>query len=195
MLKKGVAIIIGSTLVAFAINFFIITNHLLDGGIIGIGLLAKYIFGVKPGLTIIILSIPLYFIAYFYKRIYFYNGIHGLLISSFLIDLFQPVSHWNPEGGPILVGAIIGGILIGTGVGIMLLNDISTGGSELLALIISNITSINAGLLIFFIDCLVLLIGFFYIPPVTIFYSACMVLTIGLTTSTLIRNFQIKKLE
>ncbi|WP_156288470.1 YitT family protein [Oceanobacillus salinisoli] len=193
MFKKGLAIIIGSIFVAFAINFFIIPNHLLDGGIIGIGLLAKYMFGVRPGLTIILLSIPLYVIAFYYKRVYFYNGIHGLLVSSFFIDLFRPVSSWNPEGGPIVVGAVIGGVLIGTGVGIMLLNDISTGGSELLALIISNITAINAGILIFWIDCFVLLIGSFIIPKVTIFYSACMVITIAFTTSIIIKNFSYKK--
>lgn len=189
MFKKGFALIIGSIFIAFGINFFVIPNHLLDGGVIGIGLLANYTLEVKPGLTIILLSTPVYILAYFYKRDYFYNGVHGLLISSFFIDLFHPVSLWNPEGGSIIIEAIIGGVLIGTGLGIMLLNNISKEGSDLLALILSNITSVNAGIYIFIIDCLVLFIGSFVIPEVTIFYSACMVLTIGLTTSTLIKKF------
>ncbi|WP_085991428.1 YitT family protein [Oceanobacillus senegalensis] len=189
MLKKGLAIIIGSTFIALGINSFVIPNHLLDGGIIGIGLLAKYLFEVKVGLTIILLSTPLYVIAYFYKRRYFYNGVHGLLVSSFFIDLFHPLSEWYLDDIPILIGTVIAGILIGLGIGIMLGNDISTGGLDLLALMLANITSINAGVYILIMDCLILLIGSFVIPEVTIFYSACMVLMIGFTTSLIINRF------
>ncbi|RLL43956.1 hypothetical protein D8M04_13765 [Oceanobacillus piezotolerans] len=189
MLKKAIAILLGSILIATGINLFVIPNHLLDGGIMGVGLIAKYALGVKPGLTIIILSTPLYLIAFFYNRSFFYNGVHGLLVSALFIDFFHPISYWNPSGGFLLTGAIIGGVFIGTGVGILLLNDISTGGTDLLALILSNITAINAGIFIFLIDCMVLLFGWFTIQKVSFSYSLIMVITIGLTTTGIISKF------
>ncbi|OZU88708.1 hypothetical protein CIL03_10490 [Virgibacillus indicus] len=185
MIKKIVSIIIGSSLIAIGINTFILPNHLLDGGIIGLGLIAKYAFGLKPGLTIILLSIPLYVIAFFYNRTYFINGVHGLLISSFFIDLFHPLSL--TESAPILISSLTGGLLIGSGVGIMLISETSTGGTDLLALILSKITSINAGIYIFTIDCIILFFGWLFIPEVTIIYSSILVIMIGITTSTIIK--------
>lgn len=74
----------------------------------------------------------------------------------------------------------------------MLLNNISTGATDLLALILSKITKMNAGILIFFIDCIVLLIGWFVVTEVTFFYSVIMVITVGLTTSWIIKHFKVK---
>jgi uncharacterized membrane-anchored protein YitT (DUF2179 family) len=189
MIQKAIAILLGSIFVAVGVNLFVIPNHLLDGGIMGIGLIAKYALGVKPGLTILILSSPLYLFAYFYNRSFFYNGVHGLLVSAFLIDFFHPISYWNFNGESLLMGAIIGGVFIGTGVGIMLLNEISTGGTDLLALILSDITSINAGVFIFLIDCMVLLFGWFTVQEVTFSYSVIMIITVGFTTSGIIKWF------
>jgi uncharacterized membrane-anchored protein YitT (DUF2179 family) len=189
VLRKAVSIIVGSLCIAIGVNYFVIPYHLLDGGIIGIGLILNYTFGIQPGLAIILISIPLYILAFFSNRNYFYNGIHGLLISSLLIDFFHFISLWNTGAMPILISALIAGLFIGTGIGIMLMNKISTGGTDLLALIVSNITKINPGIFIFIIDCFVLLIGWFVIPEVTFFYSCIMVLTIDCTTYLLLKKF------
>ncbi|MUK89966.1 hypothetical protein GMD78_16465 [Ornithinibacillus sp. L9] len=188
MIKKTIAILLGSGLLAAGINMFIIPNHLLDGGIIGLGLIGKYVFELKPGLTIILLSVPLYTIAFFYNRDYFYNGVHGLFVSSFLIDLFRPLSTWDAPS--ILVSSLIAGIMVGTGIGIMLSANISSGASDLLALMLSKVTHINAGIIIFIFDCVVLLLGSFIIEEVTIFYSAIMVTMVGITTSIILTIFR-----
>ncbi|WP_373893255.1 YitT family protein [Virgibacillus natechei] len=185
MIKKIIAIISGSFFIAVGINYFVIPNHLLDGGIIGLGLIGKYTFGLQPGLTIICLSIPLYMIAFFYNRKFFYNGVHGLLISSFFIDLIRPLSLF--EDTPLLISSLTGGLLIGTGVGLMLLTETSTGGLDLLALMLSKITAINVGVFIFIIDGIVLLFGWFVISEVTIIFSILLVFMVGLTTSVITR--------
>lgn len=176
-----IVILIGSLFIALGINLFVIPNHLLDGGIIGIGLIAKYTFDLKPGLTIILLSLPVYLFAWKYVRSYFYNGIHGLLISSFFIDLFHPLSHVSSF--PILTSALSGGTLIGLGIGMMLKAKSSAGGTDLLALMISKMTAINVGILIFFMDIFVILLGWLLMPQAHIFFSAIMIVVIGITTS------------
>lgn len=181
VVKRSIIILLGSCFISFGINFFIIPNHLINGGIIGLGIIANYAFQFKPGLTIITLSLPLYFIAWFYFRTYFYNGLHGLLVSSFFIDLFQPLSKLI-ETPPILISSLIGGLFIGIGIGVMLLIKASTGGGDLLALMISNLTLINVGILIFMIDSLVILIGGIVVQDAQVFFSFLMVFMIGLTT-------------
>ncbi|MEN2768405.1 YitT family protein [Ornithinibacillus xuwenensis] len=180
MIQKAIAIVTGSIFIAIGINFFVIPHHLLDGGIIGIGLIGKYAFGFIPGLTIIILSLPLYVIAYFYYKSYFYNGIHGLLVTSFFIDLLRPIAHYSST--PIFMSSLIGGLLIGIGVSILLTNNISTGGSDLLALILARLSSINVGVIILIFDSLVILTGSIVIPQTNILYSTVLVSMVGITT-------------
>ncbi|WP_026907047.1 YitT family protein [Paucisalibacillus globulus] len=180
MIQKALAIIFGSLLIAIGINFFVIPHHLVEGGIIGVGLIGKYAFNFQPGLTIIILSSPLYFIAFLFERKYFFNGIHGLLVSSFFIDLFQSISLHTTV--PIFISSLTGGLIIGIGISILLVNNISSGAMDLLALILSKKTSINVGFFILFFDSFVILIGSIVISETTIIYSALLVATVGFTT-------------
>ena len=91
LFKKGLVILVGSIFIALGINLFLIPYKVLDGGIIGIALILNYLWALKPGLMIILFSIPVFIIAWFSYREYFYNSLHGMIVSSFLIDLLGPM--------------------------------------------------------------------------------------------------------
>jgi uncharacterized membrane-anchored protein YitT (DUF2179 family) len=183
MLKKIMTTIIGSIFLAIGINVFLVPHHLLDGGIIGIGLIVKYIWRVKVGLAIILLSIPLYIIAWFYYRPFFYNSLHGLLFSSLMIDMFSVLR------GVIMLdpipSSIIGGVLVGLGIGMMLREETSTGGTDLLAQFIARMTNWNVGIIIFLIDALIITIGSFVIDSTSFLYSLIVVTVVGVVTTML----------
>jgi uncharacterized membrane-anchored protein YitT (DUF2179 family) len=183
MLEKAIAIIVGSILLGIGINVFLVPYELLDGGIIGISLIIKYIWNVKVGFTIILLSIPLYVIAWFYYRSYFYNSLHGMLFSSLMIDVLSPLRGILEL--PILFSAIIGGALVGTGIGIMLRYDTSTGGTDLLAQFISRLTNYNVGILIFIIDGIVIFCGSWIVGSDVFLYSVIVVTMVGAVTTML----------
>lgn len=179
--RIGVMISIGSIFLSIGINLFLTPYKVLDGGIIGIGLILHYLLGLKAGLMIIFLSIPIFFIAWIYYRKYFYNSLHGMLISSFFIDLMKPFSgiiHLAP-----LISSIIGGILVGLRIGLMLRIGTSTGGTDLLAQFLFEKTGINVGILIFFIDAVVILLGGLLISGETFLLSCVTILAVGLTTT------------
>ncbi|WP_209812203.1 YitT family protein [Ammoniphilus resinae] len=185
LLDKAIAIIIGSIIISIGINFFLVPFELLDGGIIGLGLIVKYLLGIKAGLTIIVLSIPIFTIAWFKYRNYFLNSLHGMFISSFMIDLLYPLhdlflSYFDL---PALVCSVIGGILVGLGIGIMLRYEVSTGGTDLLAQFLANIFRLNVGIMIFIIDALVICVGGLLISKETFFLSVVTITFVGLTTS------------
>ncbi|GGA77012.1 YitT family protein [Ornithinibacillus halotolerans] len=191
MIKKTIAIILGSFFIAIGVNYFVIPHHLVEGGIVGISLIGKYAFQLQPGLITIILSCPLYLLAFFVDRKYFYNGIHGLLVSSFFIDLFQPISFYSSL--PVYISSICGGFIIGIGISILLTNHISSGGLDLLALMLAKFTSINVGIFILFFDSIVILIGSIVIVETTILYSGMLVAIIGVTTVSITSYFKHKK--
>jgi uncharacterized membrane-anchored protein YitT (DUF2179 family) len=183
MLKKMIVTIIGSIFLAIGINVFLVPHHLLDGGIIGIGLIIKYIWHVKAGLTIILLSIPLYIMAWFYYRPFFYNSLHGLLFSSLMIDVFSML-----RGIIILdpmISSVIGGGLVGIGIGIMLREETSTGGTDLLAQFIAKMTNWNVGIIIFIMDALIITVGSFVIDSTSFLYSLIVVTVVGIVTTML----------
>ncbi|MDP4551881.1 YitT family protein [Alkalihalobacillus macyae] len=183
MYKKMAAVFFGSILVGFGINGFLVPNQLIDGGMIGIGLIIKYIWGYQTGLTIIFLSIPLYIIAFVYFRPYFYNSLHGLLLSSFFIDVLSPLRHTFSLS--ILPSAILGGLFVGSGIGLMLKFDTSTGGTDLLAQFISRVLSLNVGMIIFLIDGFVIIIGSKTIGLNATLYSAVTIFAVGIATGLL----------
>ncbi|HJV16901.1 MAG TPA: YitT family protein, partial [Bacillales bacterium] len=157
MLEKLLAVLAGSTLLGLGIDGFLVPYHLLDGGIIGLGLIVHYFYGWPTGMSIIFLSIPLYALAWFYERRYFYYSLHGLIVSSFCIDIFSFMDGKIQLG--ILPSTIIGGLVVGIGIGLMLRYETSTGGTDLLAQLITKLTSINVGIIIFIIDALVVIGG------------------------------------
>lgn len=183
MLRRTVAIFFGSMLLGIGINGFIVPFHLLDGGMIGISLLVKYVWGYKVGLTLILLSIPIYLLAWKLERRYFINSVHGLLVSSLIIDLLSPLRGMFSVS--IIEGSVIGGLFIGTGIGWMLRYETSTGGTDLLALFVSRWLSINVGMVIFLIDAAVILAGLYVIGEGILLYSLVTILSVGFATMTM----------
>jgi uncharacterized membrane-anchored protein YitT (DUF2179 family) len=181
MIEKMTAVIIGSFLIGIAINGFIIPHHLMEGGMIGIGLIAEYRWGFETGLTIILLSLPIYLLTFFSNRSFFINSIHGLLLSSFFIDVLSPLRHiFNL---PISSSAILGGSLIGIGIGLMLRYQTSTGGLDLLAQFFSSITPLNVGFIIFIFDFSIILTGSQLVKHTSLFYSLLTVFFVGVFTT------------
>ncbi|MED3721196.1 YitT family protein [Geobacillus stearothermophilus] len=183
MIKKMAAVIVGSLLLGVGINVFLVPHHLLDGGMIGIGLIAKYVWNVQAGLMMIVLSVPLYVAAWFYYRPFFYNSLHGLLFSSWMIDVLsvlRGVVALDP-----LWSAMIGGILVGAGIGLMLREETSTGGTDLLAQFIARLTNWNVGIVIFVIDACIISAGSLIIDSVPFVHSLVVVTVVGAVTTML----------
>ncbi|PGT84442.1 YitT family protein [Bacillus sp. AFS040349] len=183
-------IVLGSLLLSIGINVFLTPYKVLDGGMIGIGLILHYLFNLKTGLMIIVFSTPIFLVAWIYYRKYFYNSLHGLLLSSFFIDLLKPLDgivHASP-----IVSSIIGGIFVGSGIGLMLRIGTSTGGTDLLAQFISDKSGVNVGILIFFIDMVVIMLGGLLISSETLILSCVTIVFVGLTT-TIVSSKSIKE--
>lgn len=189
MLEKIFAMLIGSILLSLGVNGFLIPYHLLDGGVIGLGLIIHYFYGWPTGLSIILLSLPLYVLAWFFERRYFFYSLHGLIISSFCIDVFSFINGRIQLG--ILPSTMIGGLLVGIGIGVMLRYETSTGGTDLLAQLLTKFTSINIGIIIFLIDGIIITSGIQVVGLEKFFYSLLTIICVGfMTTVTVARRPQ-----
>jgi uncharacterized membrane-anchored protein YitT (DUF2179 family) len=179
--EKIAAMLLGSLLLSLGVNGFLVPYHLLDGGVIGLGLIIHYFYGWPTGLSMIVLSLPLYVLAWFFERRYFYYSLHGLIISSFCIDFLSFMNGKINMG--ILPSTIIGGLLVGIGIGLMLRYETSTGGTDLLAQILTKFTSINVGIIIFLIDGLVIATGIQVVGLEKFYYSLLTIICVGFMTT------------
>ncbi|WP_382920245.1 YitT family protein [Streptomyces sp. NPDC057062] len=186
---KAVAILVGSMSIALGINTFLIPNKVLDGVIIGLGLIISYLLNTNAGFTIMVLSIPIFALAWFKYSSYFFNSLHGMLLSSFFIDLFHNVNQVPIKFSPIL-SSFTGGVFIGFGIGLMLRFETSTGGTDLLAQYFSEFIKINVGIIILIMDVFVICLGGLFVSTETFFLSAITISSGGITTSLCTWNFK-----
>jgi uncharacterized membrane-anchored protein YitT (DUF2179 family) len=185
ILQRVAAMFIGSLLISIGINGFLVPHHLLDGGMTGIALILHYYFGFQPGLSMLVLSIPLFIYAWIYRRAVFFNSFLGLLVASTLIDYFHPLrNQWSFS---IFPSVIFGGILIGIGVGIMLRHKTNTGGTDMLAQFISESFPINIGFAIILIDGLIVTTALHTLGIKSFFFSCVTICIIGIITSLIAR--------
>lgn len=191
MIEKIAAIFVGSLLIGMGVNGFLVPHHLLDGGIIGIGLILHYHYEVPTGLSMILLSIPLYILVWFYNREYFFYGIIGFLTSSISIDFLSFLRDLFSLN--LVLSAILGGVIIGIGIGLMLRFETSTGGTDLLAQVLSKILSIQVGPIIFLIDGIVLASGYKIIGLTTFSASFLTIFCVAVFTTLLSKNSPIRK--
>ncbi|WP_226037728.1 YitT family protein [Aquibacillus saliphilus] len=192
LIKKISTIILGSILLSIGINFFLVPFKLLDGGMIGLGLIVNYLTGIQAGLAIIGLSIPIFILAWVYHRDYFYNSLHGMLLSAFMIDYLSKL-HYSLIAKfhfSSILSAVLGGIFIGIGIGIMLRYKTSTGGTDLLAQFLSRIYKVNIGITIFILDSLIICLGGLLISFKAFILSTVTIIFVGIFTSLCTWNME-----
>ncbi|WP_336786282.1 YitT family protein [Paenibacillus sp. MMO-177] len=183
--RRWAAIIMGSLLISVGINFFLVPLMILDGGLIGIALIVNYLLHIQVGLTMLFCSIPIFALVWFQSRSMIYQSLNGLLLSSYVIDLLSPYRfhflyyiEWTP-----FTRAVLGGFCIGTGLGIMLRNGTSTGGTDLLAHFLSRYIPLNVGVIIFLTDFIIIGTGAILLPEDTFLLSLITVAAGGVATS------------
>jgi uncharacterized membrane-anchored protein YitT (DUF2179 family) len=192
MLKKLAVIGFGSTMIGIGVNGFILPFHLMNGGMFGISLMLNYIWGLNIGLMFILLNIPVYLFALKSDPMYFFYGVIGAFTSGVMIELLLPLKdafHLH-----IIGSVIIGGSIVGIGVGVMLRNQISPGGMDLLALLLAKWSRINVGVIAFSIDIVIIISGLLFLQEPRLLYSLLIVSIVGLM-ATIITSFRITEIS
>ena len=118
LLKKGSSLFLGATLVAVALEIFLVPNHIIDGGIVGISIIVSYLSGLPLGMFLFLLNLPFLFLGY--KQIgktFAFSTLFAIIILSVGASLLHPVKPLTLE--PMLA-AVFGGIFLGIGVGIVI---------------------------------------------------------------------------
>lgn len=188
-------IFLGCLIASLGVNLFLTHAKLLSGGATGIALIFEYIFGFNAGFSVFIINIPLFILSYFKlsKRFTLYSGI-GMLSLSFSLIFTKNFSNII-EVNDILLYCIYGGVLCGIGFGLVFLRNGSTGGTDIITMLVrKRYSNFNIGSLGFSLNCVIVVIGamIFGIPKAL--YTLISIFIQGIVLNQVINGFSSKKL-
>ena len=163
-------IILGSFILAAGYVFFITPHKIVPGGVFGISIVIHYLTqgmfsfapkGLPVGLMGFIMNIPLTIIGIKILGPRFgIKTILGFFLTSGFIDLLTALWGSDPlVADDRLLSSIFGGVLIGVGLGLIFKSRATSGGSDIVAMIIAKYTKISPGQLLIYIDSTIVLIG------------------------------------
>ncbi|WP_372752044.1 YitT family protein [Labilibaculum sp.] len=140
---------------------FIIPAEIVGSGVGGIATMIYYLTGFKVGYSVFLINSVFLLISF--KILGFGFGIktiYGITILSFFLWLFQSLIQ-EPLVSDRFMCAIIGGILAGASAGIILSRGGSTGGTDILAMIINKYKNYSPGQLLLTIDVIIISSSYF----------------------------------
>lgn len=135
-IKKLIFWIIGAFIVAVAFQLFLIPNKIIDGGVIGASMMISYLTNWNLGLLIFCINIP--FILLALKSLGKKFIIHTFLATLILSIATNLTVSLQPATNDLLLSTVFGGILLGLGVGLILRNQASLDGTEILSIVLSK---------------------------------------------------------
>lgn len=156
--KDCLMIVLGLILYAVGFCGFVLPKGIVIGGLAGIASLIYFQFGVPVAISFYALNIILLAIAYRLVGLQFVlKTIFGATFLSFFLGIAQPLFEAYPVVlEETFLDCVIGAVLCGTGVGIAFTHNGSTGGTDIVAAMVSKYRQISVGRMILYVDMIII---------------------------------------
>lgn len=172
-LKRYFFLVVGCFLTAFAFNVFFAPNNLVTGGVSGIAIVVKNVFGISTSTFIAIAYIILLILSYIIlgkeKTKYTIIGSICYPFFTYLTEDMGAIIQFNVDN--ILLITIFGALINGIGGGLTFKYGFSTGGSDVICQIISKYFKISIGDSIRILNAIIILGSGFFIGNGSTFYA------------------------
>lgn len=163
-------ITIGSFIMAMGYVYFITPHKIVPGGVYGLGIIVHYMTkgiaiwpdGFPIGLFNLLVNIPLTYIGIkTLGRRFGVKTIYGFVSSSIFMDgiTMMRIVGDAPLVQDVLLSCIFGGVLTGIGLGLIFKARATSGGSDILAMIITKYTRIPIGQMLIWVDCAIVFVA------------------------------------
>jgi len=164
IIGRYLIITVGAALVALGLDLFLVPNMIVAGGVSGIATILFHLINIPVGISMFILNIILFLIAFkILGRSFGARTIYCTVILSVFIDVF---AYFLPIAGltqNLILVVLFGSFLCGTGMGLVFSAGASTGGTDIIAMILKKIFQITPAWGLLVVDFLITLIaGYFF---------------------------------
>ena len=171
--------IVGAIIMAIATSLILLPNQLSTGGFAGIATIFYYFLNIPMGTTILSINIPLFiFATYKLGKGFVIRSFIGTVTFSFSIDILDKLQPLTQDR---FLACIYGGIIIGLGTAIILKENSSTGGSDLISMLVKKYNpNIRTGNVIIIVDVIIVGLNVLLFKEIEIgLYSAIAIYLMG----------------
>ncbi|GAA0592987.1 YitT family protein [Virgibacillus siamensis] len=181
--KRILIVIFGAILNAISLNFFLIGANVYASGFTGAAQLISSVFkdfigieGVSTGIILFILNIPVLILGW--KKVGKGFTVYSI-ISVVFTTLFLEIIPQVALSEDIILNAVFGGVIGGTGVGLSLKHGASTGGMDIVAMVLSRMKDRPIGSYFLFLNAIIIAMAGILYEPENALYT---LLTLYVTT-------------
>lgn len=189
-------IVIGSFILASGFVLFITPYKFVPGGVYGISIVLHYLFGTPVGLVALAFDIPLTIIGIKVLGPRFgIKTVVGFVLTAFFNDGLTYFYGYEPlvKGDPLL-SAIFGGLFLGVGVGLIFKSKATSGGTDIIGMIISKYTKLPVGQMMILVDSTIVLLGLIVFQDWKIpLYSLIIIFISGKVVDTILEGLSYDK--
>jgi uncharacterized membrane-anchored protein YitT (DUF2179 family) len=151
---RHIRMVMGAVLAAAGLEFFLIPNDIIDGGVVGISIMSSYLSGLPLGVFIFALNLPFLFLGY--KQIgktFAISTLFSVTCLSIAVTFFRNAHSLTSD---LLLATVFGGITLGCGVGLIIRSGGSLDGTEIVAIIMDKRTGFSIGEIVMMFNLFIL---------------------------------------
>lgn len=156
-LKDYFMIVVGLALYAFGFTAFILPEKVVSGGSAGVSSLVYFKFGIPVAITNYSLNVLLLLMAFrVVGRTFVIRTVFGFSVISLFFGIMQPLFPQPFVNNQPFMNIILGSIMCGLGVGLAFIHNGSTGGTDIVAAMVSKKTNVTIGRMILYTDVFII---------------------------------------
>ena len=159
--KDYILIVIGLMVYALGFTAFILPHEIVIGGVAGVGTLVYFATGGLIPVAVTQYAVNLLLLAMAFKvvgRTFVLRTIFGATVISLSIGIFEGYFMSRPPLIPdISMSVILGAIICGIGVGTIFIHNGSSGGTDIVAAMVSKVSNVSIGRTMIFVDMTIVL--------------------------------------
>lgn len=160
--KDYVFIVLGLCIYAFGFTAFVLPEKVVIGGLVGVGSLVYFLTDIPVAITSYVCNLLLLAIAYkIVGRQFVVRTVFGATVLNLLIGIMQPLFPEPLIAQQTFMNIIIGGVLCGVGIGLAFTHNGSTGGTDIVAAMVSKRSNVSIGRMMIYCDFLIISSSFF----------------------------------
>lgn len=178
LMNNVIGIFIGNTIYALAILLFIVPNGLITGGSTGLAIAANHAFDIPITTFVSIFNVVMFILGYFILgKTFALTTLISTFYFPFILGIFEKTIGYIEMTTDPLLSALLGGVMIGSAIGIVIKCNASTGGMDIPPLVFNKKFGIPVSVSMYIFDFLILLMQVFYTDKEMVLYGIVLVAT------------------
>lgn len=146
-------IILGAIIAAFAIEEFLVPCTILDGGVVGIGIIISSLSTMRLSILTIAINLPFLIIgSKKLGKIFVCKSFVAMIVFSIFIEIFKEATNATEQP---LLAVCFGGVIMGIGVGLVIRYGACLDGSEVIAILANKKYKVSVGNVVLIINIII----------------------------------------